>query len=599
MKLRGGILFLVLFFPLVSSTIIVENGFDEVYSVGDLINVSFSIERSIEVRDFVEVILDCGSDEFTLKKDYVLVEPDIKRVFSFESPLSIEGDCRIKVLFVNEEVTSEEFEVSDYIYVDYSLNDKFFYPLENLTINGTVKKANGENYFGAVNLKIEGLEEKTAEVIDGKFNFGYIFPKKTIPKEYNLEISVVERNFLDEVLNEGVKRSSIEVRPKATYLEVDAEEVVVPASEFNFSVVVLDQMENFLPNESVVVKLKNPLGDVIFQGSYISRENISYKFSSDSLKGGWNLYSYSGNLVEVHPVYVDENMELKQYISLNVLKFENVGNVPYEGVIEVTVDNTSFGDKLYLNVSIPVGETYEYPLYYVGSYNLTLNGEKFSGVHLTGHAISDNFDLDWKAYAVFLGVLLFLFFVWFFVFKKKIFRKLEKEEVHNRQDFAKEVAVIPPTKKIKVREVPEEEVGPVNKKTYALFFESSEKADIFSSIIENYGYKMNKVSENVAYTIFYEKEGVNSELKLYNLAKAIKRFALVRGGKVSIVINRGQFEGKLSLLKKFALLNRSLLKYVEGKILMTQKFYDLLGINDPKQNEVIEVMDRKLKVCLV
>jgi hypothetical protein len=597
MKNLSVMVLLFLFFPLVSSTVIIEDDFDSVYNVGDLIKVNFSVQRSIEVSDFVEVLLDCGDEEFTLKKDYILVEPDVRREFSFESPLGIEGNCRLKVVFLNEEVSSEEFEVSDNLIIDYTMNDKFFYPNETLIINGTVEKESGEDYSGVLNFIIEGLDEKSVEVISGNFNLNYVFSSNSLPKEYRLEFLVEERNFVDEVLNEGRRIDFVEIKRKATYLEIESVESFQPSYNFSFNISLLDQAREKIENKSVVVKLKNPLGDVIFQGSFSELEEIDYLFSSESMKGGWNLHAYYGNLVTVKPIYIEENMEIDTYVSGNILKFENVGNVVYDGIVEVDLGNSTFEDKLYVNVSVPVGSVYDYPLYYEGEYNLTLDGESLGLVHLTGYAIAGDIELTWRSYVLFLGVLIFLFLVWFFVFKKKVFRKFGKEIISEKKDFAKEVII--PSRKILVKEAEEEKISPVNKKTYALFFESSENVENFSGIIENYGYKMNKVDDKIAYTIFYEKEGVNSESKLYNLARAIKRFSKVRGEKVSIVINRGEFEGKLSLLKKFALLNRSLLKYAEGKILMTRKFYDLLKLTEEKKDEVVEVMDRELKVCLV
>jgi len=55
----------------------------------------------------------------------------------------------------------------------------------------------------------------------------------------------------------------------------------------------------------------------------------------------------------------------------------------------------------------------------------------------------------------------------------------------------------------------------------------------------------------------------------------------------------------LTLLKKFALLNRKLLKYSSGKILVTSKFFDSLKIGIEKEKKIVEVEGRKLEICLI
>ena len=145
MKLGGWILlllFVMLALPLVSSTIIIDDDFDDLYNVGDLVEVNFSILKDYTISGFVEVVLDCDDENFILKKDYVSLEENKKKYIYLESPLAIEGDCRVEISFLNEVERSVEFEVSDDIIIDYTLNDRFFLPYEKLIINGSVEKEN-------------------------------------------------------------------------------------------------------------------------------------------------------------------------------------------------------------------------------------------------------------------------------------------------------------------------------------------------------------------------------------------------------------------------------------------------------------------------
>ena len=102
MKNWGWILLLLFVMPLVSATIVIDDDFDNLYNVGDLVEVNFSVLKDYDVSGFVEVLLDCDDETFVLKKDYVSVEEDKKKYIYLESPLAIEGDCRIEVSFLSE-----------------------------------------------------------------------------------------------------------------------------------------------------------------------------------------------------------------------------------------------------------------------------------------------------------------------------------------------------------------------------------------------------------------------------------------------------------------------------------------------------------------
>lgn len=613
MKIGGCLLLLFLFVPFVSSAIIIENDFDEIYNVGDLIEVNFSLVKDYSVSDFVEVELDCKNEEFVLKKDYISLEKDEKKYIYFESPLPIEGDCKIGVSFLNEEEKSGGFEVSDKIIIDYILNDRFFLPSEKLKANGSVEKENGEDFEGILKIKISELMEKSIEVVNGKFSFDYEIREDSIPKEYDLEFFVEEKNFKDEVINSGVKRDKIEIRPKATFLEINCSEEVFVPTNFSIRVSLLDQIGREFENETIIVKIFDPLGDIVYQEEILSGDFLNYSFLGNSTKGGWIIRAYHSNLLKMKPLYVRENMDAKVYLEGNVLYFENIGNVPYDKVVGYILDNESSNNITgYFNISVPVGEIKTHLFYNEGEYNISIDGEylgeyqltgesKTSGI--TGYSIFGDYEFSNQSYFVFGGVLIFLFLVWFFVFKKKVFKKLYGGNKGTEENMSTTPKGVPlsknKSKKLVVKEEKGEEKKPIVRKNYILFIESNVSVDNFESIVEKYGFKLNKVDSNLGYVISFNLKESNPDLKFYNLAKAIMNFSKIKKAKTSIVINRGMFENKLSLLKKFALLNRKLLKYSEGKILVTSKFFDSLKIGIENEKKVVEIEGRKLEVCLI
>ncbi len=603
MKIGGCLLLLFLFVPLASSAIIIEDNFEEIYNVGDLIEVNFSLLKDYTVSDFVEVGLDCKKEEFILKKDYISLEKDKKKYIFLESPLPLPGDCKIKISFLNEVETSEGFEVSDKIDINYVLNDRFFLPGEKLKANGSVEKRNGKDYEGILKIKISELLEKSVEVVGGDFYFEYEIKEEIVPKEYNLEFLVEEKNFKDEIINSGLKREKIMIKPKATSLKINCSEEVFVPSNVSIRFDLLDQIGREFENETIVVKLFDPLGDIILQEEVLSGTFLNYSFLGNSSKGGWMIRTYHSNLLAEKSIVIRGNMDAEVYLEGNSLYFENTGNVPYEKLVKYSLDNGSSENYTdYLNVSVPVGGEEGYLLYNKGEYNITVDGNYLGEHHLTGYSIGSritgysifgDYEFSNKSYFVLGGVLIFLFLVWFFVFKKKIFKKLyggNKEKGQEKKEIK--------PKKMVVKEK-EEEKKPIIRKNHILFIDSNVSLDNFESIIEKYGFKLNRVDSNLGYVISFNLKDSNPDLKFYNLAKAIMNFSSVKNAKTSIVINRGMFENKLTLLKKFALLNRKLLKYSSGKILVTSKFFDSLKIGIEKEKKIVEVEGRKLEICLI
>src|SRR3989339_39095 len=371
-----SILVLILsFVPFGSAVIIFQNNFDNLYNVGDKMRVNFTIENNFALADYVEVSLGCNNQTFIVNKNYYEIGSNEKRYFFFEFPAPINGECVCNVKFGEEKEISSKFKISNEVLIKYNLNDKFFSPLDLIRINGSVIKENKQMFNGGILISIPGIIEKTVEVTNGSFYSEFLIPEKANPSKYNFSLSVEEKNILGKVINSGRKSEKIEVLSSPTSIQIISEELIV------------------LP------------------------KNLSYFFKSDSFKGGWKINSYYGKIFSSKPIYINENSEVLVLVIDNKIKIQNIGNVPYNGIVSLKVQNGSSFLIVPINVdNLDIGETFIPKLDLYGYYNVSYGENNFSNAYLTGAAILFDSTFTIKSYII-TFIFLFILISFYFVFK--------------------------------------------------------------------------------------------------------------------------------------------------------------------------------------
>lgn len=596
--MKGGLIVIFLFlFPLVSSAILIQDNLDSVYNVGDLVYLNFSVSSLNEVSGFVDSYLVCDDDEMLIRKEYIFLNNQ-KKNFSLSFPLNEKGECKFTVEFLDNIVSSEEFISSDKIVINYEMNNRYFVPYEKLIINGTVKKENGDKYTGI--LEFSGLTEKSIEVQNGVFNFSYEIASTAVPKIYKIYFKVKEKNSDGKIINSGEESEEIEIKSKPTSIQIVALDHLKPPTNFSFHVKLLDQVGNVVENNSVVVKLLDVDKNILLQKQVTSLENVTYEFVGTSKKGSSYINAYYGSISSSFPVYIEDYSAVDVILVGNDLEITNIGNVPYEGSVNFSLNNGSEKEDIYFNVSLELGQIYFYPLKYTGIYNITVFDKEFNNAYLTGAAIGIPEDLDVFSYAVPIAFVLFLVWLYFFIKKKrgdsiKLYMEDRKSSVIEK---SMEVKTKPVKMSSNVLEEKNESVTPV-KKVFMLFLKSENSIEGYSQTVKNYGFTLNHVSEDTGYVLFYGDNDSSPDYKIYNLGKNLKKFSEVKSERLTIVINKGNFEKKINLLKKFSLFNKKLADLFPGKFVVSDKIMEKLQLKLIPNERVVEVMDRKIKVHLL
>ena len=569
---------IVLSINLVKAGILFNNEFKDVYNIGDYIFVNFSIEKQIPASDFVKCVLVCNGEELEVYRKYYSIKKNEKKFFGFEFPALLKGNCDVKVEFAGEIVKSNSFEISDEISINYNLNNQFFFPLEEVVINGSAIKKNGNPLDGIVRVSIEGIINKTIEVEHGNFLVNFMISNDTFPKEYEVIVEGIEKNDKEEIINYGKEIKKIKINPKPTYIEIISNESVKPPSNFSIKAILLDQARKQVFNESVMVRLWNPDRDIVFEESLKNNEEASYFFVGNSTRGRWEIVAYYGNLSETKPIFVLDNkaidIEIVEKDGRSYVNIKNIGNLKYEGVIDIFIKNSTYEEKIPINVELDIGESKQHRLDFNGVYNLSIAGQEFSKDFyniplITGFAVFSDLKIKTISYFIFF---IFIFLAILLINRKKIFMWLRKFF----KRFEKSTHLTQRKSEIKQKAGEKAE-----RLAYIGFFKFDRYFEI-EDIAKKYGLSFTRIKKNLYFVLFYSSDE-KAGLKIFNLAREVRARAIEKRIGFAIALNSKKYENKISFLKRLADETKRIVDFSEGKILLTQELYDRIGINMKKE----------------
>ena len=606
------VLGIFLFFFIVASVnaaIFIDDDFENRYNVGDKVVLDFKVSSDSSVSDFLESYLKCDGSKVLIDKRYVFLDSESKN-FEVEFPLDDEGDCQFEVYFLNDKAVSSDFDISSEINIEYFLNDKYFFPGEKIMVSGNLSKFNGDPFSGVVDFKVDSLIDKSYSASNGSFSFEYPVGPNVAPGEYDFVLDVLDTDTDGDILNEGKIYDSFNVKSKPTSISFVAPEMVEPSSLVIFSAKLLDQIGDVIENESLLVKLIDTNSNIIFEKEVISDTDFDYNMSSNFSKGSAYLSAYYGSVSSSVPIYVKDHKEVSVNVYGNTIRFTNIGNVVYDGTVSYELDDGNNVSKKFVNVSLGLGESYIETLEYSGTYNISSEGSFFGSHILTGAAIllNDEGSFRWWSLLVFIVFLVLLFLGYCYVrrkngkdcfFSKKAENEYKKSK-YKEKDFVSSDADLSKdnVKKLIVKEYSEDGKSP-KVKAFMLFLKVDSGISDYESLFRNYGFKLNLVDANLGYMLSYQNDSENAETKLFNFAKALKRFADSRDDFVSIVLNRGVFEKKVPILKKFALFNREILNTFPGKFVVSKKVLENVLTKYSGEEKSVEVMGRKISVIVM
>ncbi len=452
--MRAIIISLVLGILLVSvvsaglTEIIILQQPNEIYNLEDTIEIPVAIKSTLDISGSFQMDLICSGHSTNFYKNGIKLaygeekKMDTSLVLTKEEINGILGACKIKGIFKDDEVLTNEFTISDVITIDVANTETEFSPDGSMVIKGGAVKANGEDVNGFIGLAMmmansSGIDQLET-INNGFFSINISLPEDMKAGQYLVRLNAYERDFLGETTNHGTIDLNIFIKQVPANLEVQIEDKEVePGAYLRVKTILHDQTGENIQSNSII-SIKNEEGIVLEQIETPTSEYLEYFIPCNYPPAEWVVVAVSNELRGEASFKILENQEIRVNIINKTVDITNVGNVFYNKSVLVKIGNES----LPIHVELDVDESKKYVLSAPdGDYDvavLTEEGEAANSmVTLTGKSIeikeASGRTLTLVKYSiVWVFIVAILGFVAFIIFKKG-YKKSFFGYIHSRK----------------------------------------------------------------------------------------------------------------------------------------------------------------------
>ncbi|PIO01017.1 hypothetical protein COT60_02670 [Candidatus Pacearchaeota archaeon CG09_land_8_20_14_0_10_30_9] len=393
-----------------------------VYNFGDKINTTLDISSNGEFNEIISINLKCGNGEVQVYKEFLSLSENLQKnvmvpvVKNFIGNLS--GECKLDVFSGNKlEISSSLFKVSNSLKIEFLNWKDSFTPNEQIRIEGSAIKENGNNVDGTYFATIDD-NNFSGEVNNGEFSISFKSPSDFLAGNHKFILKITEEEKNGEILNYGEKVTFLNVLQVPISIEVVLDKKdILPGEKLKGKVVLHDQTGESIPRVEVYVAVKNNNGEIIKKIISKTETPFEYLVEKNQSPSIFQVSAYSNDLINGADFNILENREISSEIINRTLTLTNTGNIFYEGdlILYIGLDNVS------IPLSLPVGGYERYTLSAPdGDYDITVGSLK-KRVSLSGNAIQVQ-KINQTEYSftpfIWTFVLVVLAFGAYFIFKK-------------------------------------------------------------------------------------------------------------------------------------------------------------------------------------
>ena len=371
---------------------------DSIYNVGDDFDISVTVLSNKDVTDFFTVSLVCGgTGPLEIYRTPLTIEPGEQKEIVLSTKLgkflvdNKEGTCFIRANFVEEEATSQNFEITRNIGIVLSINGVKFDPSNGVLVKGEAAKSKSDLIDGYFEIRIDGIDyNHVGEIEGGMFEINFTLPDNAKAGKYEIKTRVYEKDSNGEIINEGNESGEIEIRSVIRKVELAFNaDSIKPGNEFLYTVLVYDQTEEHFDIEVPIIVYK-PDGTEFEQKLVRTDSATPFLIAKNYVPGKWDVKVNIAGLEKRKQFNVEELMEVSFSLENNILNVTNVGNVPFTGPVEVAIGDVREIKQI---ENLGVGQSIAYRLKAPdGSYAIEVSDgsekRELGDAVLTGKAIS-------------------------------------------------------------------------------------------------------------------------------------------------------------------------------------------------------------------
>ncbi|MCK4553007.1 hypothetical protein KAT80_02285, partial [Candidatus Pacearchaeota archaeon] len=446
--MRRTIIFLmsvILLTSLASADIIINQQPEEIYNLGDIIEIPATIKATTNIVGNFQMDLICNGPIINFYKNGVKLSSGEEKKFDSSVVLTkdvigtMTGKCKIKASLAGEFVLTNEFRISGNLKINLDMDQTEFNPGTSVFVEGSAVKENQEEVEGFIEIEFLSIQvtnqtsnettSTTSRVLadavsNGFFSVEIPLAKDTEAGVHPMKIIVYEKDANGEITNQESIEHSIRVLQLATSLEIIIEnQEVEPGTNLRVKAILHDQTGEKIDSTAIITVKRND-NTILEQTEKSTDEFLELPVAYNEPPEQWKVVAVSNEFITESTFNIMEKKDVRVEIINNTLILTNIGNVLYNDTILVKIGD----EPTDLNVSLEVDEIKKYKLSAPeGEYKVEVVTEGESritkNVLLTGKAIdikeASNTAIKLIRHPfVWVFIIAILGFVAFIVFKK-------------------------------------------------------------------------------------------------------------------------------------------------------------------------------------
>ncbi len=278
-----------------------------------------------------------------------------------------------------------------------------YLPKEKVRLTGTASVLGGKLMSGLVYVTL-GENKYETKVKSGNFDLDFLLLNVIESGKHDVEVRVEDENG-----NFGIHIFSIIVDPVPTKIVIVADkEAINPGEQISIRAFLRDQANNDI-EESITLNVVNEEGDVYYDSVKNLGEEAIVTLAEDVVPGNYFIKGTFGN-IEGEKLFIVGEVEMLNYtIEGQILIVTNVGNIPYEGPLQVEMDGNGKTSSISRDLNLGVGQEERIDLGVdraTGEYDVIVNDRIFDSVQVVG--VEKNNYLLWIVYVILGAIILYL-----------------------------------------------------------------------------------------------------------------------------------------------------------------------------------------------